>query len=114
MPSREAFDFESVPEYVPDWPERSRLRTPPGTPIAQASVPHSSELSEGSAKSSDDVSSTSPTTSTPGEDPIEKEGVGVPQVGGGWRELESRRLGRIDLLVSLLTINSESGGPRGS
>ncbi|XP_070015897.1 uncharacterized protein [Nicotiana sylvestris] len=76
----EASDFELVPEYVPDWTERRRLRvTPPGT----LSVAISSESSEGSAESGDDVSSTSPTASTPGEEPIEEEeGGGVPQVGG--------------------------------
>lgn len=88
MPSREASDFESVPKYVHDWPDRRRLRdTPPGYPTAQALVQISSESSEGSDEGSDSEASTSPTSSSPGEDPVddevlEEEGGGVPQPGG--------------------------------
>ncbi|XP_070007233.1 uncharacterized protein [Nicotiana sylvestris] len=61
LPSREASDSDSVPEYVPDWPERHRLRDvtmPPGSPTAQASVQISSESSKVSAESSDSATST--------------------------------------------------------
>ncbi|XP_019258454.1 PREDICTED: serine/arginine repetitive matrix protein 2-like [Nicotiana attenuata] len=85
LPSREASESDSVPEYVPDFPERLRLRdspTPPGSPTARASVQVPSESSEGSAESSDSAASTSPTTSSPGEDPIDEEEGGEPQPGG--------------------------------
>ncbi|XP_070007075.1 uncharacterized protein [Nicotiana sylvestris] len=59
VPSQKASESDSVPEYVPDRLKRRRLRdTPPGTPTAQASVPISSESSEGSAEGSDSEAST--------------------------------------------------------
>nr|XP_009800762.1 PREDICTED: uncharacterized protein LOC104246614 [Nicotiana sylvestris] len=85
-PSREA-SSDSVPEYVPDWPERNRLRdTPPVSSTTQASVRIYSESSEGSTAGSGNEYSTSPTTSLSGEGLVEEEGEevegGEPQVGG--------------------------------
>lgn len=116
MPSREASESDSVPEYVPDFPGRFRLRyvtIPPASPIAQASVQVSFESFKGLAESSDNASSTSPTASIPGEDPIDEEEGENPKQGV-WKELETRRRGKEDLLVRLHTTSSESGGPRGN
>nr|XP_016442540.1 PREDICTED: uncharacterized protein LOC107767944 [Nicotiana tabacum] len=66
LTSREASESNSVPEYVPDFPERNLLRdlpTPPYSPTARASVHVSSKSFEGSAESSDSSASTSPTPS---------------------------------------------------
>nr|XP_016451584.1 PREDICTED: uncharacterized protein LOC107776228 [Nicotiana tabacum]XP_016451585.1 PREDICTED: uncharacterized protein LOC107776228 [Nicotiana tabacum] len=85
-PSQEA-SSDSVLEFVPDWPERNRLRdTPPASPTAQASVHISSESPKGSAEGSKDEYSTSPTASLSGEGAVAEEGEetegGEPQVGG--------------------------------
>ncbi|XP_075097205.1 uncharacterized protein LOC107818894 [Nicotiana tabacum] len=86
-PSWEASDSDSVPEYVPDWLERNKLRdTPPGSPTAQTSVHISSKWFEGLAAGSGNEYSTSLTTSLSWEGPVEGEGEklggGETQVGG--------------------------------
>ncbi|XP_075089086.1 uncharacterized protein LOC142170718 [Nicotiana tabacum] len=91
---------DSIPEYIPDWPKRSRLRdTPPASPTAQALVNVSSGSFEGSAKGDGDEYSTSPTASFSregavgneeeiGGEKIVREG-GEPQVGGVARTRKS-------------------------
>ncbi|XP_070025777.1 uncharacterized protein [Nicotiana sylvestris] len=83
LPSREVSKSDSVPKYVPNFPERHRLRdepTPPTSPTACASIHVSSKSFEDSAKSSDSSASTLPTPSSPRQDVA----AGVPDKEGGF------------------------------
>lgn len=85
-PSRE-ISLDSIPEYIPDWTERNRLRdTLPTSPAAaQASVNVSSRSFESSAEEGRDEYSTSPTTSLSEEGAVgdDEEVGGEGEVGEG-------------------------------
>lgn len=82
FPFQEASNSNSMPEYVPDWLERHRLRdTPLGSPTTQASDPISFESSEVLAENGDSTSSASLTASNPMRTPLLKKEGENPKSG---------------------------------
>ncbi|XP_070003339.1 uncharacterized protein [Nicotiana sylvestris] len=103
-PSQE-ISSDSIPEYIPDWLGRHRLRdTPPPSPTSQTSTNVSSGSSEGSTAGSVEYF-TSPTTLLSGEgaEGGEEEVQGNEEVAeegepqlGGFARTRKPKLGRID------------------